>query len=255
MAPRKAPAAARTTRATSSPRTSPTRTASRCRDSRDSGSRGVELPRWAPIHIGNVAIDISPTKHVVMLLLAALLCFVMLITPHAHTRGTRTNDGRPRGFADGIEAMVLYIRQEVALPNLGHHGEGYAPFILGPLLLHPVREPARPHSLRLDGDRQHLGDGDAGDHHVLHGGVRGHARAGAGLHEHDLLLDQGPAVRDAGADVPADDADRAHREVHEAVRARDPSVREHDGGPHRRARADRADLRVQELRASGRRRW
>jgi F-type H+-transporting ATPase subunit a len=26
--------------------------------------------------------------------------------------------------------MVLYIRQEVALPNLGHHGEGYAPFIL-----------------------------------------------------------------------------------------------------------------------------
>jgi F-type H+-transporting ATPase subunit a len=23
----------------------------------------------------------------------------------------------------------LYIRQEVALPNLGHHGEGYAPFI------------------------------------------------------------------------------------------------------------------------------
>jgi F-type H+-transporting ATPase subunit a len=26
--------------------------------------------------------------------------------------------------------MVLYIRQEVAIPNLGHHGEGYAPFIL-----------------------------------------------------------------------------------------------------------------------------
>ena len=26
--------------------------------------------------------------------------------------------------------MVLFIRQEVAIPNLGHHGEGYAPFIL-----------------------------------------------------------------------------------------------------------------------------
>src|SRR5215207_1529955 len=26
--------------------------------------------------------------------------------------------------------MVLYIRNEVAIPNLGHHGQGYAPFIL-----------------------------------------------------------------------------------------------------------------------------
>ena len=89
------------------------------------------LPRWAPIHVGGVAIDMSPTKHVVMLLLAALLCCVMLIgAARAHARHTH-EVGRPRGFAAGIEAMVLYIRQEVAIPNLGHHGERYAPFILG----------------------------------------------------------------------------------------------------------------------------
>ncbi|HEX7977094.1 MAG TPA: F0F1 ATP synthase subunit A [Gemmatimonadaceae bacterium] len=89
-----------------------------------------ELPRWAPIHIGSFAIDISPTKHVVMLLVAAiLLCVVMITAARAHVRHTH-EAGRPKGFAAGIEAMVLFIRQEVALPNLGHHGEKYAPFIL-----------------------------------------------------------------------------------------------------------------------------
>jgi len=90
----------------------------------------IALPRWEPIHIGGIAIDISPTKHVVMLLVAALLVSLVLITAaRAHVRHTH-EVGRPKGFAAGIEAMVLYIRQEVALPNLGHHGEGYVPFIL-----------------------------------------------------------------------------------------------------------------------------
>ena len=90
----------------------------------------LELPHWAPIHIGNVAIDISPTKHVVMLLIAATLCLVtLLLAARAHKRQHATS-GQSRGFANGIEALVLYIRQEVVLPNVGHHGEGYAPFIL-----------------------------------------------------------------------------------------------------------------------------
>jgi len=88
------------------------------------------LPKWAPIHIGSFALDLSPTKHVVMLLIAALLVSLVLIgAARAHVRHTH-EIGRPKGFAAGIEAMVLFIRQEVALPNLGHHGEKYAPFIL-----------------------------------------------------------------------------------------------------------------------------
>lgn len=90
----------------------------------------LELPRWDPIHIGNFAIDISPTKHVVMLLIAAILCLVtLLLAARAHKRQHAVS-GQSRGFANGIEALVLYIRQEVVLPNVGHHGEGYAPFIL-----------------------------------------------------------------------------------------------------------------------------
>lgn len=90
----------------------------------------LELPRWNPVHIGNFAIDLSPTKHVVMLLLAATICIVlMLMAARAHRRSEA--EGRaPKGLANGIEAAILYIRQEVILPNVGPHGDAYVPFIL-----------------------------------------------------------------------------------------------------------------------------
>jgi F-type H+-transporting ATPase subunit a len=90
----------------------------------------LELPHWDPVHIGGLTLDLSPTKHVVMLLIAATLCLVtLLIAARAHKR-QHAASGKPKGFANGIEALVLYIRQEVVLPNVGHHGERYAPFIL-----------------------------------------------------------------------------------------------------------------------------
>jgi len=89
-----------------------------------------ELPRWAPIHIGRFALDISPTRHVVMLWIAALLCIVTtLLALRAHNR--RTREGKaPSGFGNGLEALVLYLRNEVVLPNIGPHGNGYVPFLL-----------------------------------------------------------------------------------------------------------------------------
>jgi len=89
-----------------------------------------ELPRWNPIHIGRFALDISPTRHVVMLWIAALLCIVTtLLALRAHNR--RTREGKaPSGFGNGLEALVLYLRNEVVLPNIGPHGNGYVPFLL-----------------------------------------------------------------------------------------------------------------------------
>jgi F-type H+-transporting ATPase subunit a len=87
-------------------------------------------PLWDPIHIGGLELQLSPTKHVVMLLLAATLAAIVLIgTARAHTRHTHAV-GRPQGFAAGLEAMVLYMRNEVIVKNVGHHGEGYAPYLL-----------------------------------------------------------------------------------------------------------------------------
>ena len=90
----------------------------------------VHLPRWEPVMIGGVAVDLSPTKHVVFLLIAGILTAAVLVgTARAHTRSHRA-DGRPRGFANGLEAMVLYLREEVVMQNIPHGGAKYAPFIL-----------------------------------------------------------------------------------------------------------------------------
>ncbi len=89
----------------------------------------VDLPRWRPIHVGSLAIDMSPTKHVVMMLLAAaLLCVVMIWTAQRAHRPAR--ERAPRGFANMMEAFVIFIRDEVALANIGHGGEKYVPYVL-----------------------------------------------------------------------------------------------------------------------------
>lgn len=88
----------------------------------------VELPRWEPVHIGGLTVDLSPTKHVVMLCVAAILCMLVLIpTAISHNRNTHET-GAPKGFAAGMEAMVLYLRNEVVLPNVGPHGNAFVPF-------------------------------------------------------------------------------------------------------------------------------
>jgi F-type H+-transporting ATPase subunit a len=89
-----------------------------------------ELPRWNPIHIGSFSLDISPTRHVVMLWIAAVLCIITtLLALRAHNR--RTREGRaPGGFGNGLEALVLYLRNEVVLPNVGPHGNAFVPYLL-----------------------------------------------------------------------------------------------------------------------------
>lgn len=87
-------------------------------------------PLWDPVHLAGVELQLSPTKHIVMLILAATLATLVLVgAARSHTRAT-SMIGRPKGFANGIEAMVLYLRDEVILPNVGHHGDGYVPYLL-----------------------------------------------------------------------------------------------------------------------------
>ena len=89
-----------------------------------------ELPKFPPVHIGNLVIDLSPTKHLVFMLLAAVLVTLVFVLS-ARSVARAQAQGRPaKGFAGAMEATALYIRQEVILPNVGHHGEGFVPYLL-----------------------------------------------------------------------------------------------------------------------------
>ncbi|MGH7672856.1 MAG: F0F1 ATP synthase subunit A [Gemmatimonadales bacterium] len=75
-------------------------------------------------------VDVSPTKHVVFMVLAALLVFVTMWWAGRRIE-RRHREGRgPTGFGAAIEALVLFVRNDVAIANIGHGGERFAPYIL-----------------------------------------------------------------------------------------------------------------------------
>jgi len=87
----------------------------------------VHLPS---LHLG--PFDISITKHVLFMMIAAVLVAVLLVTAgrvarREHERGA---DRGPRGATNVLEAVILYLRDEVALKNIGHGGERYVPYIV-----------------------------------------------------------------------------------------------------------------------------
>jgi F-type H+-transporting ATPase subunit a len=90
----------------------------------------LHLPRFAPLHFGALTVDLSPTRHFVFMVLAAVLVAVVFLTSARGIAAAQAR-GRPaKGFAGAMEATALYIRQEVILPNVGHHGEGFVPYLL-----------------------------------------------------------------------------------------------------------------------------
>lgn len=90
----------------------------------------ITLPTWT-VHVAGKTVDMGPTKHSMWLLISAVLVAVVLVTTaRAHARHTH-EIGRPRGFAAGLEAVILYLRNEIYMPVLGGHGgERYVPFCL-----------------------------------------------------------------------------------------------------------------------------
>jgi F-type H+-transporting ATPase subunit a len=83
-----------------------------------------------PWFIPGTHIDVSPTKHVVFMLLAAFLVFITLWYGGRQVE-KRHREGRgPRGLGAAVEAMVLFVRNDVAIASIGHGGEVFAPYIL-----------------------------------------------------------------------------------------------------------------------------
>jgi F-type H+-transporting ATPase subunit a len=90
----------------------------------------LALPTGWNVSLGPLGVvDLAPTKHVVLMGLAALLC-VLIFVPLAQAAQRRDRGKAPGGFGGGMEAMVLYFRDEVVRRNIGHGAEAYTPYIL-----------------------------------------------------------------------------------------------------------------------------
>src|SRR5437588_6678651 len=76
------------------------------------------------LSINILGIDLSITKHVLMMWIAAAL--IVFVFRYAF-REQRTI---PNGVANLLEAIVVFLRDEVVLPNMGEAGRRYLPYLL-----------------------------------------------------------------------------------------------------------------------------
>ena len=59
------------------------------------------------------ALDLTPTKHVVMMWLASLLLLVIVLV------AVRKRNVVPKGLYNFVETLVAFVRNEIAIPNIG----------------------------------------------------------------------------------------------------------------------------------------
>jgi F-type H+-transporting ATPase subunit a len=84
----------------------------------------LHLPQFEPISVLGIQFDFSITNHVVMIWLAAI--FLIL----AFGISFRKRPLVPKGFASILEMLILFVRDEIAIPNLGREdGKKFTPLI------------------------------------------------------------------------------------------------------------------------------
>lgn len=91
----------------------------------------VHFPHWewAMFNIGGLTFDLSPTKHMVLLLLAAVI--TAAVTLFASRTVANQGPGRaPRGLANAIEAVVVFLRDDLCKEYIGHGYQRFVPLIL-----------------------------------------------------------------------------------------------------------------------------
>ncbi|HVO17922.1 MAG TPA: F0F1 ATP synthase subunit A [Anaeromyxobacter sp.] len=71
------------------------------------------------------AVDMTPTRHVVMMWLAAVLLAITALA------AARRRQLVPRGLYNFVEVMVAFVRNEIALPNMGaEHADRFVPYLV-----------------------------------------------------------------------------------------------------------------------------
>jgi len=84
----------------------------------------INLPQFEPVEIFGVTIDFSITNHVVMLWIAAAIILLLF-------RSVKPKQQIQKGLGMFLETIVVFIRDEVAIANMGEkHGKRFTPLLV-----------------------------------------------------------------------------------------------------------------------------
>jgi F-type H+-transporting ATPase subunit a len=82
----------------------------------------IHIPQF-PLLFG---IDITPTKHVIFMWLAALLVLITFIVVARSYKKSLV----PKGISNFFEVLIVFVRDEIAKQTIGKGYEGFVPFLL-----------------------------------------------------------------------------------------------------------------------------
>jgi F-type H+-transporting ATPase subunit a len=90
----------------------------------------ISWHKWPDLQLGGLTVNLTPTKHVVFLVIAAALVFLTMKLAGWALARQRAGQNAPRGFAAAMEGLVLFVRDEIAIANIGHDGAKFAPLVM-----------------------------------------------------------------------------------------------------------------------------
>lgn len=76
----------------------------------------------------NLPLDLSMTKTVVALLSAAIIGLIIFLSLARSYK--KTGISHPKGIQSFLEPIILFVRDDIAIPNIGHKYERYMPYLL-----------------------------------------------------------------------------------------------------------------------------
>lgn len=86
----------------------------------------LHLPKFPPVHVAGLNIDFSVTKTLFMMIISSLILVAVLVRAASINSKNRV----PRGLGNFIETIIIFIRDEIVVPNLGKDGLKLLPFFL-----------------------------------------------------------------------------------------------------------------------------
>jgi len=81
---------------------------------------------YEPVEIFGIKFDFSITKSTAMVFLASIITILIL----AYAASSNKKNKIPKGIGNMIEAVVVFIRDEIVVANMGKDGLKYMPFFL-----------------------------------------------------------------------------------------------------------------------------
>jgi len=92
-------------------------------------SKELDLTPFGVIHLPEIhlfGLDLSITKHVVFMWIAALILIVTFIKVSNSYKKSLV----PKGITNFVEVLIVFVRDEIAKPTIGHGYEKFLPYLL-----------------------------------------------------------------------------------------------------------------------------